>query len=194
MEKRITELLEPLVNAGITEIQTSLDKITQNKDWSLCVGSFLQHHLIIEMYLEKILFKVAPILNKINHKNGKPSWRFIQKLYFLKELDLISPDTANAIEAINQIRNSLAHNMSVPEIKHDWNDRIGIFLKKWDKDNELESKLSGQDNFFKKVELISYFILIEIMMKSSLEQVSAMVKIDFEIKQAELLRSLLIQT
>lgn len=180
-ENIISDMFKPLLETGISEIEESLSNINSNKKRTTELGSFLLHHLILEQYIERYIVSIYPEITRINgHKTT-----FAKKLEIIKKLNTFNKDSYSALIAINKVRNNLAHNFNEMNIPDDQLKAIMFIVKKWDKNNKIQSMLEKMSNLA-TVEICIYFLLIELLTNTELHKTQKNIEIEF-IRQKDLI-------
>lgn len=172
----IAAMFRPLFDSGIKEIQGALSEIQSNKQKTAELGSFLSYHLILEKYLEDYILAVYPEIKRVDgHKVS-----FKHKLDLIKKLNTLNAETFRAIDAINQIRNGLAHSLSGREINEGHRQAVYCIIDRWDKGGELKQKLDKINNIYRTAEFAVYLILVELLMGITLRGTMRNIEEEFQ--------------
>jgi len=178
----LAALFRPLFDSGITEIQSALDDIQSNTQKTSELGRFLSYHLILEKYLEDYILAVYPEIKRVDgHKVS-----FKNKLDLVKKLNTLNAETFRAIDAINQIRNGLAHSLSGRDINEGHKTAVLYIVDRWDKSGQLRHKLEQINNFYCTAEFAIYLILVELLMGITLNNTQRNLEEEFK-KNKELM-------
>ena len=188
VDETISAMFRPLFDSGIKEIQNSLEATSSNKQKATELGSFLSHHLILEKYLEDYILAVFPEIKRVDgHKVG-----FKNKLDLISRLGTLNAETFRAIDAINQMRNGLAHSLSGREINDGQKRAIAHIIDRWDKGGRLREKLQLIESYYRTAEFAIYLILVELLVHIALCNTKKNIDEEFE-KHRELMFNQLIK-